>query len=1485
MLSHSDRPDGGGLGDQFRVGEQPRAHSTVRCSRLDIARGAFCSWGAALVTTEDELASDGGTDRLSDRQRKLARAAKIWKDQLVDRGGRNRLLYYRDLTQGTLSLGRQGSADQTAVDALLGENRIRISQLFPDEEEFRASLKRARTIRKKTQSWLEERGLQTLYVAFGLATWTTRTGATEPRAPVLLCEASLSELASGDDYYLELVGEWIANPTLLHYLRAEFDVVIDVNDLPDVDAGSSNEAGELSSVALPVAADNDALGQANWPPPNIEEKDITVPIDRSADDLIPTTGAEAGDFATPAPIGDDEDVRAEFRLLCSQLQAAGAGIPGFKIGAAIKLGNFSYAKLPMVEDIESAADNGLLNESDVLAAIADDDEARDKLRAQQITVSVSAPDATPPNDEFLVLDADSSQSFVINAAVAGANLVIEGPPGTGKSQTIANLIASLAARRRRVLFVAEKRAAIDAVVSRLRAAELGDIVLDLHDGAGSRTETSESLRKALKQYGMIRAPDHAELHADLERSRSRLIDHEEAMHRQRAPWAMSMFEVQSQLLGIPVSLVTGYRIPRQQLSRLDRGMFDEAVRTLGSFVELGGLELMNGESNAWTAAFRDRRVTSSDQARAASDSTRRALQQTLPAARQRLQGVLEACRLQSPRTLADWSELFALLDDIQRTLTRCSEDIFGAPHDALIDELEPASRGWFSRFAARIGSSGYRRALKAARGFARSGNLKPSDALTELMAARDQLAAWRQRSLDGGSPHLPSDLAAASDTYEQLSDELRALGAYLGDNAFDDVGTDELQQRLHELSRDQQTLIRLPELRRGLDDLQALGLEPIVTEAARQRLDRTGAVELLRYAWLTGIRDEIIFDEPDVGAFDGRRHDHAVATFADSDRDHIHRTAERVYRAVAEWSTETRSHHPGQAGLVDREARKSRRHLATRKLFQRAPDVLTSLKPCWAMSPLVVSQVLPREVCFDVVIFDEASQVRPADGVVAMMRAKQVIVAGDSKQLPPTNFFAADSEDEEGEESASTVGMDSVLDALAIKLPPPNGTRTLGWHYRSRDERLIAFSNVQESLYGSSLTTFPGVDSDGPLRHELVEWRSEFNSPGDSSQAEVDRVVELVQQHAAERPTESLGVIAMGSKHAERIDDAIHAAQRRDVSLSRWLEEAAEHGDGREPFFVKNLERVQGDERDAIILTIGYGRTADGRMRYNFGPVNRDGGERRLNVAVTRAKSRMTVVSTFTAEDMDPDRLNKEGPQMLRRYLEYAASGGATLEKAVRRDDLNPFERDVRDQLTTAGIPLIAQYGVSGYWIDFAAKHPHRSGRMVLAIECDGATYHSSPTARDRDRLRQQHLENLGWTFHRIWSTDWFLHRELEIERAVDAWKRAVAGISSRVPPGPAATRTAPSDERKRPARVAGRQRPERDHRLRPRIIPKQPIDRYQPGELANLALWLLSDTRLRTDEQLFEEMFSELGYSRRGDRIRRALDHAIRTARQHLAE
>ena len=361
-------------------------------------------------------------------------------------------------------------------------------------------------------------------------------------------------------------------------------------------------------------------------------------------------------------------------------------------------------------------------------------------------------------------------------------------------------------------------------------------------------------------------------------------------------------------------------------------------------------------------------------------------------------------------------------------------------------------------------------------------------------------------------------------------------------------------------------------------------------------------------------------------------------------------------------------------------------------------------------------------------------------------------------------------------------------------------------------------------------------------------------------------------------------MITMGIKHRDRIEERLRQRLRDDPELAGEL--AGFFGENREEeFFVKNLERVQGDERDAIILSIGYGKDARGGLPYRFGPLLAEGGERRLNVAVTRAKNRITLVSSFSSHDMNPERSHAEGVKLLRQYLQYVESDGTNLgDSVLGKPALNPFEVDVRDTLLRHGLKLTAQYGTSGYWIDFAVQHPTQPGRYVLAIECDGATYHSSRSARDRDRLRQEQLERHGWRFHRIWSAEWFHDKDTCAQQAIAAYHAAVRATDE----GEQATLGRDPDDREpgtllQTAYEAALSRttpapPAPAQRIGPRpwTTRGQPIEAYSDTELLKLAQWIKSDDILRTRDELLQEMMRELGFQRRGKNVVARLTAAI---------
>jgi very-short-patch-repair endonuclease len=656
---------------------------------------------------------------------------------------------------------------------------------------------------------------------------------------------------------------------------------------------------------------------------------------------------------------------------------------------------------------------------------------------------------------------------------------------------------------------------------------------------------------------------------------------------------------------------------------------------------------------------------------------------------------------------------------------------------------------------------------------------------------------------------------------------------------------------------------RIYELRTMLQDG---GLTGLLEDLKRHPCTPDEWISRFDFVFYRTALDAILVENPELAAFQGSYHTRQVQEFRELDRRHLSVSAERIKRFHGEKAVAAMNENPVQRDLVKREANKRSRHISLRRLLAGAPDVLTRVAPCWVASPLSVSQLLDGgSKHFDVVVFDEASQILPEDAVTAIMRGEQVVVAGDQHQLPPTTFFAGIADDDEDDDDLEAIsGFESLLDNLSSFLPP----WLLEWHYRSQDERLIAFSNAQ--IYDGRLITFPGTLGDGVVSNIEIPFDRGMVLQEESSSPEVERVVELVLEHAEENveldeeDQKSLGVITMGIKHANRVQAAIDRAldDRPDLYEFFSTEKA-------ERFFVKNLETVQGDERDAIILSIGYGKTAEGDLPHRFGPLTQEVGYRRLNVAVTRAKSRMTVVSSFSHRDVDLNRSGSRGVRLLKSYLEFAETGGREMQLQTGGTGvpLNAFEADIKNALELQGIHIIPQYGASRYRIDLVATDPNDATKPILAIECDGASYHSSATARERDRLRQEHLMRLKWRFHRIWSTDWFNHREDEIRRAVEAYQDATTISTPSLYPDSITetSETTESDNGRGPA---------------PYLQRRESITEYTVFELTKLAQWAMSDERLRTDDELSKDMFEHLPFTRRASRIRERLQAAIDRAR-----
>jgi hypothetical protein len=1351
---------------------------------------------ASVALAADERASTD--DPTPERRQIIERAVERWKSDLIDLTARNRLLYFRDLQTGTLSLDNASRDDlmrlvagKATVLSKLVPRSLAASSPLAKLTPFEDAVRRTRAIARTARSYEEERGVRTLFLACGMATWKSDRASRPPAAPILLVPIAIrAKGASQLDFELAAIGDLEVNPTLLHLLRVEHGLKLDEAEL--------FEHAEMDGVI---------------------------------------------------------DTPEELRLTFNWLSQRCAGVEGWAIAERFVLANFWYAKLPMVRDLEASVE--VLGSHDVAAALAGDSAAREAVLAQRGkgTITQKDVDDLAPTSEFNVLDSDSSQSLAIARALSGENLVLRGPPGTGKSQTIANLICGAIGEGKRVLFVAEKRAAIDAVTKRLKLAGLEDLVLDLHQGAESRKWLAAQLGISLEAVGATAATDHSANQSQLARTRDALRAHAGELHQEHEPWGISLFAAQLQLLALGQPTVST-RLRGRDLEALSEERFAELLDALRDLLSLDGLSL-HAKGSPWAAA-----EVRTPEVVAGASALLDELNSAVPELEQAFGQAAKATSLAAPMGLAEAGNLVELWGLAEARAATFTSAIFEKDLGVLVEHLQPLCGSAVQRFLATVGSGDYRSSLAAVREALQEGaSPGPKELHAELSAAAELKQRWEAFSGPGQAPRYPEDLAALHSLLESVRDQAGALGEIVG-RELTSCSLVELRETIVSLRAEIPTLSSLPRLHRARQEFTAAGLADFLAELeAAQDLLPAAETELDRLRWQS-IVDHLMLSPdiaPALASFRGERHDQAISLFRQLDRAHVRSAVQRVRRTAAEAAVRSQDTFPEETQLVRAQAKRKRGHLPVRELFSQAPNVVTALRPCWVMSPLMVSQLVPSEkASFDIVVFDEASQVRPVDALTSMIRGKQLVVAGDEHQLPPTAFFdlapASDSADPgaEEEESSEIGDYESLLDVLITLF----GTEMLRWHYRSRDERLIGFSNGE--IYDGALTTFPGIVDGEVLKHVLVE-----DLPGDgearvSPDAEVRKVVELILEHARTRPDESLGVIALGIRHAEAIDAGLLAQLPAHPELEEFFSEENE-----ERFFVKNLERVQGDERDAIILAVGYGKEPDGSLPHRFGPLNNAGGERRLNVAVTRAKIRMTVVSSFTADEIDPTRSSARGVRLLKMFLAYAGTGGtrsedSTDERATVLHDL------INEALAAGGFKTETALGSSADRIDVAVLHPE-TGQPAVAVEVDGRTYAGRPSVRDRDRLRGEQLERLGWKHVMTWSQDWYRDRP-------ETARRLVEQVGAKLDDDEEEASTGLPD-----AEPLDKRRPPRPH-----FASGGPaITDWRLDDLVTLARWIESDGRLRTGEELRREMMRELGITRRGARVARALDEALAALRR----
>lgn len=507
---------------------------------------------------------------------------------------------------------------------------------------------------------------------------------------------------------------------------------------------------------------------------------------------------------------------------------------------------------------------------------------------------------------------------------------------------------------------------------------------------------------------------------------------------------------------------------------------------------------------------------------------------------------------------------------------------------------------------------------------------------------------------------------------------------------------------------------------------------------------------------------EVLSEQPYLAEFTGLEQAAIRERFCDYDKKLMKLQREKIAHRASR-SQPPAGNASGKVGsytetaLIMHESGKKTRHIAVRNLVERAGRAIQALKPCFMMSPMSVAQyIAPGDFEFDIVVMDEASQIRPEDALGAIARGKSLVVVGDPKQLPPTSFFDKVADDEFDEDTVALQESESILESAI----PMFKTRRLRWHYRSRHESLISFSNLH--FYESDLVIFPSPYSAGPefgIRYHHLK-RGRFSRGKNVEEARA--IAKSALDHLCNSPGESVGLVAMNAEQRAEIEMHVEQLIKEDPRYKLALDQNTQSV---EPLFIKNLENVQGDERDVIMISMTYGPDeVGGKVYQRFGPINKDVGWRRLNVLFTRSKKRMHIYSSMSSYDIQISGTSKKGVHALKNFLEYCESGHLYSARETGRKADSDFEIAVKEALSNNGYECSPQLGVAGYYLDLAVKDPGNPSRFLMGIECDGATYHSAKSARDRDRLRQEILESLGWKIRRIWSTDWFKNPEAQLQ-------------------------------------------------------------------------------------------------------------------------
>lgn len=1297
------------------------------------------------------------------------------------------------------------SSNDPMVDFLEKEQSAQRLRAYQSEDELKKTLTK---LYRASRLSIEENGANTLYLALGLLKWYETNATNNPHfAPILLLPVEIvrTPIQSGMGYLIRSRDEEVMlNITLVEMLRQLFDLNITTLD--------------------PLPRD---------------EFGIDVP------------------------------------LVFNTLRRAVKDRKGWDVVEQSMLGIFSFSKFIMWNDIHNNSDKLLQNP--IVASLVNgqveldenDEAAHEGLLDEQFD----------KEDVVLPISADSSQMIAICDALRGKSFVLHGPPGTGKSQTITNIIANALYHNKRVLFVAEKMAALQVVQRRLESIGLGPFCLELHSNKAKKSSVLSQLQRITEVVRRQSSENYALQTEKLREMRRELNDYVGALHKQHQA-GLSLYDCIARYMQYDNDLVTcdlGTHVATYTPATIDQQ--EELLETYKTMAEvctqedafkLAGIGLKEFNPAVKEDARAQLEALLSLIAQVEADKTDVETSLSLsskPLNHTQFRALASICKVLldvpvlpsqlflegTPELLAELQEAIALGRSKEEAVASLSQTF-----DTKILAVDPLQwqSDWKQADAKWVLSRTLQqnRLLKALSVYAQPGVKIDKEEVPQLLelldATRKQIAevdalgeqfkplvaslwnkgleGWNQLSQVCESLHtLYADMATYTDDFkdaltmrQQLSTKLSQgvecfrrmfagkltpfiedadaldaqvlkLETLLAANLWDMDAPDWLEMLRQKLQQWYDHIDQLHDwaiYNVNRDKLAATDSKVLVEAVEEGRVNASQVVEVFRKSLYKCYANHILAAEPRLNMFHKVDFEEKIRRYAELCGRYEQLTRDEIVAKLSSSlpALQKEASQSSEVGILQRNIRNGGRGMSIRRLFDQLPDLLPRLCPCMLMSPISVAQYIEAGgQKFDLVIFDEASQMPTCEAVGAIARGNHLIVVGDPNQMPPTNFFAADTFDED---NADKEDLESILDdCLALSIP----SNYLKWHYRSKHESLIAFSNVK--YYENQLLTFPSPDD---LANKVTfQYVEGLYDRGGSRQnrAEAVAVVEEIRQRLSQQqqPMRSIGVVTFNTNQQSLIEDLLTEM----LAAHPELEAAAMECE--EPIFVKNLENVQGDERDVILFSVGFGPDKQGRVALNFGPLNRDGGWRRLNVAVSRARYEMKVFSTLRSDDIDLNRTNADGVAGLKSFLEYAEKGRDALFYNVARENQSDdgFVAYLAEQLRGRGYDVHTHIGCSGYKVDVAVVDPHNPDKYVLGIVCDGYNYRNAQTTRDREITQPGVLRVLGWTLHHEWSMDWWEHPQKSLDALCAVVDSAIEGTLAAVSEAEAETEAEAEEE------------------------------------------------------------------------------------------